>query len=147
MNDQENQTPPPPPESPPPPPPESPPPSPGRPSGPGGEANVPMIILAYLGIFAVIPLVLEQEDPEVQWHAKHGLVLFAVEILLITVLWLGFSIIGMMRPLACLAGLLSIVVSVVLGLLIIAVHIVAIVKGINGERLIIPYVSEYAAKF
>ena len=35
-----------------------------------------MLVLAYLGSLALIPLVVEKNDPEVQWHAKHGLVLF-----------------------------------------------------------------------
>jgi hypothetical protein len=34
-----------------------------------------------------------------------------------------------------------------LWLAILVVHVVAIVKGINGGRLIIPGVSEYASRF
>jgi hypothetical protein len=30
---------------------------------------------------------------------------------------------------------------------ILGVHVVAILKGINGERLLIPVVSEYASRF
>ena len=36
-----------------------------------------MIVLAYLWLLALIPLLLEKQDAEVQWHAKHGLVLMA----------------------------------------------------------------------
>ena len=32
-----------------------------------------MIVLAYFGLLALIPLLMEKEDAEVQWHAKHGL--------------------------------------------------------------------------
>ena len=37
----------------------------------------PMIVLSYLWVLALIPLLVEKDDPEVQWHAKHGLVLAA----------------------------------------------------------------------
>ncbi len=32
-----------------------------------------MIVLAYLGPLAVIPLIAAREDPEVRWHAWYGL--------------------------------------------------------------------------
>jgi uncharacterized membrane protein len=35
----------------------------------------------------------------------------------------------------------------VLSLVILVVHVMAIVKGLNGQRLIIPGVSQYADKF
>ena len=41
---------------------------------PSSNRNV-MIVLSYLWLLALIPLVVEKEDQEVQWHAKHGLVL------------------------------------------------------------------------
>ena len=39
-----------------------------------------MIVLAYLWLLALIPLLVEKQDPEVQWHAKHGLVLMIAEL-------------------------------------------------------------------
>src|SRR5687768_9624613 len=66
-------------------PPPPPPPSSGGPTGTGGYVSPNrnlMIVLSYLGILAVIPLVAEKEDREVQWHAKHGLVLLAAEIVI-----------------------------------------------------------------
>jgi len=62
--------------------PESPPPSP--PSQQESSNRTIMLILSYLGILALIPLLVEKDDPEVQWHAKHGLVL--------TVGWIVLSI-------------------------------------------------------
>jgi uncharacterized membrane protein len=35
----------------------------------------------------------------------------------------------------------------VLSLVILVVHVMAIVKGLNGQRMIIPGVSQYADKF
>jgi hypothetical protein len=46
-------------------------------------------------------------------------------------------------PLGCLFSMLHL--GLWLGILIL--HIFAIVKGVNGQRLIIPYISEYADKF
>ena len=34
-----------------------------------------MLVLSYLGILALIPLLMKKDDPEVQWHAKNGLAL------------------------------------------------------------------------
>ena len=42
-----------------------------------------MIVLAYLWPLAIVPLLLEKDDADVQWHAKHGLVLLAAELLLL----------------------------------------------------------------
>ena len=140
MTDPENPTPPsPPPTAPPPPPTAPPPPAPASQSG-----NALMIVLAYLGIFAVIPLVVEKDDAEVQWHAKHGLVLLVADLVLFTVLWTVSTILGMVfAPLGCVVSLFTLVV----GLGVLAVHIMAMVKGVNGDRLTIPYVSEFADRF
>src|SRR5437016_5802174 len=40
-----------------------------------------MIVLAYLWPLALVPLLLEKHDADVQWHARHGLVLMAAELL------------------------------------------------------------------
>ncbi len=71
----------------PPPPSYTPPPPPaGMPPGGVSQNRGLMLALAYLGPLAIIPLVTEKDDPEVQWHAKHGLVLFVAEIILWIVL-------------------------------------------------------------
>src|SRR3982751_1289325 len=57
-----------------------------RPHMPGADASPNrgvMIVLAYLWALAIVPLLVEKHDPEVQWHAKHGLVLMAAELTLI----------------------------------------------------------------
>src|SRR5947199_4453256 len=41
-----------------------------------------MIVLAYLWVLAIVPLLVEKNDREVQWHAKHGLVLMIAELVL-----------------------------------------------------------------
>jgi len=100
-----------------------------------------MIVLAYLWLLAVIPLLVEKQDPEVQWHAKHGIVLMIAELILL------FAYI-MMQTLVSLASFgLGCVLSIFIifgWIAVLAVHVVAILKGINGERLLIPGISDYA---
>ena len=46
-----------------------------------------MIVLSYLWIlWPRSRCVVEKNDPEVQWHAKHGLVLFVAEIILVVLI-------------------------------------------------------------
>ena len=110
-------------------------------SGSGGESSnrTLMIVLSYLGLLALIPLLMEKEDQEVQWHAKHGLVLFATWVIL------GF-VLGALSAVPVL-GCLSIMVSLLLPIAALVVHIICIVKGINGERFVIPGLSDFANKF
>jgi len=98
-----------------------------------------MIVLSYLWILALVPLLAEKEDQDVQWHAKHGIVLMVAEI----VFWIAFNIVVYMIPFGCVVGLLGPLVALVF----LAVHIVAIIKGLNGQRLLIPGLSDYASKF
>lgn len=109
-------------------------------NAPSSNRNV-MILLSYLWLLALIPLVVEKEDKEVQWHAKHGLVLTAVEL----IFWVAFQIVVVI--LGTLVGCLALVFTPLIGLAILALHIFAIIKGINGERLIVPGISQYADKF
>jgi len=113
------------------------------PGAPPGNRNV-MIVLAYLWLLALVPLLVEKNDPEVQWHAKHGIVLMVAEI----VLWIVIGILhAMITAVTAGLGCLLVLFFPILWILILVVHIVAIVKGINGKRLIIPGLSEYASRF
>jgi uncharacterized membrane protein len=109
------------------------------PAGAASSNRGVMIVLSYLWILALVPLLVEKEDKEVQWHAKHGIVLMVAEI----VFWIVFNIVIYMIPFGCIVGLLGPLVA----LAFLAVHIMAMIKGINGQRLIIPTLSEYANKF
>ena len=123
-----NESVPPPPAPPVPPPPAAPPPAGGR--------NTGMLVLSYLGLLALIPLLVEKNDKEVQWHAKHGLVLTGFFL----VLWVAISILSYIIPgffllhsLVWLAGLV--------------IFILCIVKAVNGQRFTIPGISDFADKF
>lgn len=136
-----NGAPPPPPPAEPPPPPAEPP---QQPQGGVSPNRSIMIVLSYLGLLALIPLLVEKEDAEVQWHAKHGLVLTVAEVVVIIGLMIIGTVLGAVSGgLGCLVGLLW----PVLMLAILVIHVLCIVKGINGDRFLIPGVSEFADRF
>src|SRR3954465_15424652 len=57
-----------------------------------------MIVVAYLWALAIVPLLLEKQDAEVQWHAKHGLVLMAAELIVILAYGLMSSPVSLAPP-------------------------------------------------
>jgi uncharacterized membrane protein len=127
----------------PPPPSYTPPPPPaGTPPGAVSPNRGLMIVLSYLWLLALIPFLVEKNDPEVQWHAKNGLVLTVAEVLA----WIVVSIIGMLTAFAhlgCTGCLLNSVVFVVF----LVLRIMGIVKGTSGQRFIVPGISQYADRF
>ena len=103
-----------------------------------------MIVLAYLWPLALIPLFLDSTDAEVRWHAKHGIVLAVAECIVLFAYLALTSIVSLATlGLGCLFAL-----AIPFGwIAILALHLAAIVKGINGGRLIVPGVSAYADRF
>jgi uncharacterized membrane protein len=97
-----------------------------------------MIILSYLWILALIPLLVEKDDKEVQWHAKNGLILTGVEVLL-QLLINAIAATGVGCVFAIFIPFIFIGFAVV--------RVLAIVKGLNGQRMVIPGLSQYADKF
>jgi uncharacterized membrane protein len=118
------------------------------PAGPSGSAVSPnrslMIVLSYIWILFIVPLVAEKEDSEVQWHARNGLVLTVAEI----IFWVAFTIVRIALSrvfggFGCVLALLGPLFSI--GFLV--VRILCIMKGVNGQRFIIPGVSQFADRF
>lgn len=129
---------------PPPPPPAEPPPREPAAREVVSENRNVMIVLSYLWLLALIPLLVEKEDREVQWHAKHGLVLTVVEV----VAMIGLQVVVMI--LGAISGGLGCVFTLLIPIFMLAilvVHVLCIVKGINGQRFLLPGVSEFADKF
>ena len=118
----------------------APPPPPPLPSPPPSGVASPnrsvMIVISYLWLLALVPLLLEKQDTEVQWHAKHGLVLFGAE-------FFAFMALGI---LSALSGGLGCLLLPLAQLGILVLHVVCIAKGLQGERFLIPRLSEYADK-
>jgi uncharacterized membrane protein len=91
-----------------------------------------------------VPLLAEKNEPEIQWHAKHGIVLMVAEVVLL----LGFAMITSLASLATLG--LGCVLSMLLVFIwvgILVVHAAAIIMGIHGNRFVIPGISDYANRF
>ena len=109
-------------------------------SAPSSNRNV-MIVLSYLWLLALVPLLTEKDDKEVQWHAKHGLVLMIAELVLL----FGYIVLTSIVSLATLGLGCVLSLFLVFGWVgVLALHVVAILKGISGSRLIIPGLSSYA---
>jgi uncharacterized membrane protein len=114
-----------------PPPPEQP------PTGSVSPNRTIMLILSYLGILAIIPLLVETDDQEVQWHAKHGILLVAGWIVLAIALMI-------LQMVPVLGNILGCALLPILWLVALVVHILCIVKALNGERFRLPFVSDFA---
>lgn len=129
----------------PPPPPYNPPPPPPTGATPTVSPNRSlMIVLSYLWILFLIPLITEKDDPEVQWHAKHGLVILIAEIVAQVVIWvMSIVLSNIASGLGCGVSLLGSLIWI----LFLVIRIMAIVKGVNGQRLIIPGISDYVSRF
>lgn len=118
------------------------------PGAPAPQSNrATMLLLAYLWILAFVPLVVAKDDPEVQWHARHGLVLFVVEL----ILWAGASsVAAVLLSIGPFAGsfagdLLDTGLTRVTGALIqllwlalVVLHVTLSVKAVRGTRPAIP---------
>jgi uncharacterized membrane protein len=103
-----------------------------------------MIVLSYLWPLSVIPLLVARDDADVQWHAKHGLVLMVAEAIVLVAL----VVISGMGTLASFAiGCILSVFIVLATIAFLAVHALAIIKGLNGRRLRVPGVSRFADRF
>ena len=103
-----------------------------------------MIVLAYLWPLALIPLLLDKDDSDVQWHARHGLVLMIAELILL----FGYIMLTSVVSLATLGLGCVLSILLVFGWVgVMSLHLVAILKGVSGGRLIIPGLSDYANRF
>jgi len=99
-----------------------------------------MLILAYLGPLSVVPLLVEKDDREVQWHSRNGLVLFAAWAILCLV---DVLVVATLQIFGCLYTLLMMFV----GLVYLALMVLGIARALRGERLLIPGISDLAARF
>lgn len=116
-----------------------PPPPPSAPPSADSGNRTLMLILAYLGLLALVPLLVEKDDREVQWHAKNGLVFTGAFI----VLFIALSILGMVPMVGCM----TLVVYPIAGIGWLVVTILGIVKALGGQRFVIPGLSDLANKF
>ena len=98
-----------------------------------------LLALTYLPILGLLPLVAEKHDPEVRWHARNGLLLF----LAVAAVALVGTLLGIAVPaLSCLYA----VAMAIVALLYASIAILATVKALEGQRLLIPGISRRASR-
>jgi len=98
-----------------------------------------MLVLCYLTFLGFIPLLAARNNREVRWHAANGLLLFGA----VVAIGIAATVIGVLvPPLSCLYGIVMFVVLIVYTI----IAILAIVKALDGERLIVPGISKYAGR-
>ncbi len=96
------------------------------------EQDKIMLVLAYLGIFALIPMLTVKDSEYVKWHAKQGLVFGVGGGIALSIL----ALIPFVGPIIGCVGFLGWW----------GVNVMGMVKAIKGERWAIPVVSDIAAK-
>lgn len=125
----------------------TPPPPPPPPGGMGGPSGMSpssdrtlMIVLSYLGLLALIPYLMKKEDPEIHWHAKNGVGLLILDV----VVWVVLFVLNMVLPntISCGIGVIGCVVWIA----ILVLHIYCIIQAVGGKRPRIPVVTDFAEK-
>lgn len=120
--------------------------TPPPPPPPGGMSpssdRTLMIVLSYLGLLALIPYLTKKEDPEIHWHAKNGVGLLILDV----VLSVGLMIISWVLPSNLGVGCISTVISCVLPIALLALHVYCIIQAVGGKKPRIPVVTDFAEK-
>ncbi|MBI3183096.1 MAG: DUF4870 domain-containing protein [Myxococcales bacterium] len=99
------------------------------------ESDKIQLVLAYLGILALIPLLTVKDSPYVQWHAKNGLVLGVGGGIALSIVTTILGFIPFIGLLGCL-----------LWPAFIALNFFAMYKALKGERWRVPGVTDIAEK-
>jgi uncharacterized membrane protein len=107
--------------------------------GPSGSSDrTLMIVLSYLGLLALIPYLTKKEDPEIHWHAKNGIGLLLLDIVLSIIFWLVDMAISTMIGCSFLGCILPIALLIL--------HVYCIIQAVGGKRPNIPVVTDFAQK-
>jgi uncharacterized membrane protein len=95
-----------------------------------------MLVLSYLPLLGFIPLLARKGDREIRWHSKNGQLLFAA----VVVMGITATLVGILIPsLSCLYGIFMFFIVGIYAIIV----LLAIVKALQGERVIVPGVSQY----
>jgi uncharacterized membrane protein len=97
----------------------------------------------WLALFAYVPLfgvlALASRSREARWHARNG---FALFVLMVTLGGLATLVSILVPSLSCLYA----VAMAIVGVLFVAIDVLAAVKAFEGARLLIPGISTYASR-
>jgi uncharacterized membrane protein len=94
------------------------------------KGNVALAVIAYIGILAVISYLLAKDDSYVKFHARQGLVLLIIEV----IVWVVFSTFWMLWPLWQIVNLAVLVLS-----------ILGIINAAQGKEKELPLVGRFAS--
>jgi len=97
-----------------------------------------MCVLSYLGILSLIPYFVQREDAYIQWHAKQGILITAVSIVVYFVLF----ILSMMPGI----GMLAAVANMLFALCVLGVSIYCIIQACSGNRWSVPVIGSWIGK-
>ena len=97
-----------------------------------------LLVLAYLAPLGFVALAASR-DREVRWHARNGLALFGA----VVAVGAAATLVGVLVPsLSCLYAVAMAIAS----FLYVSIAVLAIVKALGGQRLMIPGISTYASR-
>lgn len=108
--------------------------------------RLPLIVLAYLGPGAVIPLVLARrgtDDADLRWHAWQGLLFSTVALLVVG----GLTAMTGLTALANLRGGIAMgIVTWIVWVVTLVGQLVALVAGLAGARVALPVFGALASR-
>lgn len=94
-----------------------------------------MCVLSYFGIFALIPYFTQKDDPFINWHARQGLLITAVAIVISFIL----GVLSLLPAIGVVASILSMLFSV--GVIVLSVF--CIIQACNGRKWAVPGVAAF----
>lgn len=98
----------------------------------GGQKNVLMAVLCYLGILVIVPLVTEaKNDSFVKFHIKQGLVLL--------IAWVVAGVAGMVPVLGWIAAPF-------LALFLFILFVIGIINAVSGKEKALPLIGHFGDK-
>lgn len=101
------------------------------------EAHRWKLVLSYLPLLGVVPLFFVESSREVRWHARNGILLFAAFVAILG----AATAAGLLFPsLSCVYGIAVFVLVIVYAI----VMVLAIVKALQGHRLVVRGLSRHA---
>ena len=96
-----------------------------------------LLLFAYVPLFGI--LVLASRSREARWHARNGLALFVAMVIVGSLA----TLVSILVPsLSCLYAAAMVIV----GVLFVAIDVLAAVQAFEGARLLIPGISTYATR-
>ena len=99
---------------------------------PAVSQNKLMAVLSYLGILVFIPFFTSKDDPYVKFHVKQGLVLFGIEVVLMLLSHMAYSLWAIFQ---------------LINLAVLVLAIIGIIHAIKGHEKELPLVGGLAKHF